>query len=455
VNAPVAAKVFDAQAVLARAARAPRYTSYPTANHFCAAVGPGPYGDWLAALPEEASLSLYLHVPFCAEMCWYCACTTKATKRYAPIAAYLDTLDAEMERVAARLPAFHQVRHLHLGGGSPDILTPEDMLRLGERLHSRFRIAPDAEFAIEIDPRLMTQAKAASLCAIGVNRISVGVQDFDETVQAAIGRRQSFEDTQAAVAMFRARGMASINLDLVYGLPHQTLDTVMATLDRALCLAPDRIALFGYAHLPERAANQRLIDARALPDLAARYTLSGALSRALTDAGFVALGVDHFARPTDKLARAPLKRNFQGYTTDDADALIGLGTSAISRLPQGYAQNAAGARDYAERIAKGGLATVRGAVLTADDRVRAAAISGLMCDFRFDGRALTEGFGDAAAGVIAIAEDLLARDDEGLLARTNDGFRLTDAGRPFVRIVCAAFDAHLRPEAARRHAPSV
>ena len=456
MNAPVSARAFDAQAVLARAARAPRYTSYPTANHFSAAVGPELYDTWLAALPEEASLSLYMHVPFCDQMCWYCACTTKATKRYTPIAAYLDTLEAEMARIAEKLPAFHRVRHIHLGGGSPDILSPEDMLRLGERLHTLFRIDPDAEFAIEIDPRLMTEAKADSLAAIGVNRISVGVQDFDVSVQAAIGRMQSFEETRAAVAMFRARGITSINLDLVYGLPHQTLETVMATLDRALELSPDRIALFGYAHLPQRAANQRLIDEAALPDLNARYGLSCALSRALTEAGFMALGVDHFAKATDKLAKAPLKRNFQGYTTDDADALIGMGASSISRLPQGFAQNATGARDYAERIAAGGLATVRGAALTADDRVRATAISALMCDFTFDGQALTDGFGEAAADVIAIAEQLLAQDQDGLLERTDEGFRLTDAGRPFVRIVCAAFDAYLSPDpAARRHASAI
>ena len=276
------------------------------------------------------------------------------------------------------------------------------------------------------------------------------------SVQAAIGRLQSFEETQAAVAMFRARGITSINLDLVYGLPHQTLDTVMATLDRALELSPDRIALFGYAHLPQRAANQRLIDEAALPDLNARYALSVALSRALTEAGYVALGVDHFAKATDKLAKAPLKRNFQGYTTDDADALIGMGASSISRLPQGFAQNATGARDYAERIANGGLATVRGAVLTADDRVRASTISALMCDFTFDGQALTDGFGEAAADVIAIAEQLLAQDQDGLLERTDEGFRLTEAGRPFVRIICAAFDAYLSPDpAARRHAPAI
>ncbi len=443
MNAPL----MDPAAVLRRAERLPRYTSYPTANHFTPAVTAEDYAAWLALLPPGAALSLYLHVPFCDSMCWYCACSTKATKRYAPISAYLERLEVEIARVAAQVPKDHTVRHLHWGGGSPDILSAADIRRLGAALTAAFRLAPDAEFAIEVDPRLMTGEKAESLVGIGVNRISVGVQDFDPQVQRAIGRMQSFEVTRDAIGMFRARGVRSINMDLVYGLPHQTEATLMQTLEQVLELMPDRIALFGYAHLPQRAHNQRLIDEATLPGPLARYAMSQGLARALKAAGYAQRGIDHFAREDDALATAPLNRNFQGYTTDAVEHLIGLGASAIGKLPQGYVQNAVAAGAYMEAIDRGELATARGFALTDDDRLRAFVIERLMCDFAVSLDAVRSAFGDRAAAQIGReVAAVLAEDPDGLVERTPDGLQMTERGRPFVRSICARFDAYLSPE---------
>jgi len=453
MNAPL----MDPAAVLRRAERLPRYTSYPTANHFTPEVTAEDYAAWLGLLPVDAALSLYLHVPFCDSLCWYCACSTKATKRYAPIGAYLERLEAEIALVAARVPAGHTVRHLHWGGGSPDILSAADIRRLGATLATAFHLAPDAEFAIEVDPRLMTAEKAESLVAVGVNRISVGVQDFDPRVQQAIGRMQSFEVTRDAIGMFRERGVRSINMDLVYGLPHQTEATLIQTLERALDLMPDRIALFGYAHLPQRAHNQRLIDEAALPGPLARYAMSQKLAQALKQSGYAQRGIDHFARAEDALATEPLNRNFQGYTTDGVEHLIGLGASAIGKLPQGYVQNAVGAREYMEAVDRGDLATARGFALTDDDRLHAFVIERLMCDFTLSADTVRETFGARAADhVRAEIEAVLAEDPDGLVERTVDGLQMSERGRPFVRSVCARFDAYLNPEpGVVRHAMAV
>ncbi len=436
------------------AAALPRYTSYPSANHFSAAVGPGDYRRWLGELADGTALSLYLHIPFCESLCWYCACSTKATPQYAPVERYLGALDVEMATVASLLPRKHTVRHIHWGGGSPDILKPEDIHHLGASLRRRFRLDKGAEFAVEVDPRLMTAEKANALADIGVNRISVGVQDFDPAVQAAIGRMQDYEVTKGAVDMFRDRGVRSVNLDLVYGLPHQTERTLRTTIDRVLSLAPDRIAVFGYAHLPQRVANQKLIDEGALPGAVERFAMARLLAGLLERAGYVALGLDHFARPDDALAGGSLNRNFQGYTTDRADTLIGLGASSIGRLPQGYVQNAVAAHDYEARVAEG-LATARGWVLTDDDRARAFAIERLMCDFELSLTEVAYRFGEAGRAVREVAAAIMHEDDDGFVELRTDRLRLTPRGRPFVRNVCARFDAYLNPQGGAKHSLSV
>jgi oxygen-independent coproporphyrinogen III oxidase len=437
--------VVDEALVKRYAAPLPRYTSYPTANHFSESVGPADYKSWLSGIDDDAALSLYVHVPFCESLCWYCACSTKATRRYAPVKQYLEAIDAEMQAVSRIIPRRHRVTHLHWGGGSPDILAAEDMRKLRHLLDDRFQIPVGSEFAVEIDPRLMTAEKADSLAEIGVNRISIGIQDFDPVVQKAIGREQSYKITKQALDLFSARGIASVNVDLVYGLPHQTERSLERTIAQVLALSPDRIAVFGYAHLPRRAHNQKMIDATALPGPGARYSMARRLAQMIERAGYKPRGLDHFAKPGDSLATQQLNRNFQGYTTDNSEILIGLGASAIGQFPQGYVQNAVAASDYMRRVQRDGLATARGWTLTADDRLRGFVIERLMCDFDFSSRALLDRFGAKASLLLPEADAIVAEDVDKFVERTTDGFRLTPRGRPFVRNVCARFDAYLNP----------
>ncbi len=441
------------------AAPVPRYTSYPTANHFKAVVGPGEQSRWLAGVGESAKVSLYVHIPFCHTLCWYCACTTKMTRRPEPVRRYLVALEQEIDRVAEQLAhgksRGHKITHMHWGGGSPSLLDPDSIRRLGAALRTRFDLAEDMEFAVEVDPREITAEQVAAFAEIGVNRVSLGVQDFNQKVQDAINRQQSFELTRDIIEQFRARGVASVNIDLVYGLPHQTVDSVKETIAQVLQLEPDRIAIFGYAHLPSRVTHQRLIDESALPGIDERFAQSNALAHAVTHHGYRAVGLDHFARASDTMASRPVTRNFQGYTTDAADVLIGLGASAISSFPEGYAQNAVAVGDYERRIAQGGSGTARGLVLSEDDKVRAKVIERLMCDFTFSARDLLATFGEAARPVVEEAADIADLERDGIVTRTADGFELTRLGLPLVRTVCARFDSWLGGHAMRRHALAV
>ncbi len=421
----------------------PRYTSYPTAPHFSAAIGHADYASWLSALPRGSRLSLYAHIPYCHTLCWYCGCNTKAVRSHAPIAAYLEPLLAEIGNVADRVPADHQVSHIHWGGGSPNILEPDDILRLAGAMRSRFRIAADAEIAVEIDPRGLCDERAEAFAAAGVNRVSIGVQDFNPAVQAAINRTQTFETTRDAVERLRARGIEALNVDLVYGLPHQTGDSVAETLRQVLALRPERIAIFGYAHLPARLKHQRMIADDTLPGAIERFDQSNRLAELLLQEGFVRVGLDHFALPSDPLASQPVSRNFQGYTTDAAETLLGFGASAIGRLPQGYVQNAVPVADYARMIKEHGLATARGVALTDDDRIRGFVIERLMCDLQLPAAELARRFGAAAAPLLEEAEALVNADTDRLVERTADGFRVTDRGRPFVRTIASRFDSYL------------
>lgn len=432
----------------------PRYTSYPTAPHFSADVGAATYRAWLAELKLGTRLSLYSHIPFCDELCWYCGCCTKAVRRYEPVSEYLPSLYAEMEHVAQLLPAEHVVMHNHWGGGSPNILSAEDILKLADLQKRLFHWADDAEFAVEVDPRGLDEDRVAAFARAGVNRVSIGIQDFDPKVQAAINRKQSFEQTQRAVEAFRAHGIHSLNVDLVYGLPYQARSSLQSTLDRVLELRPTRIAAFGYAHLPERLKHQRLIATASLPDSVERFGQASRLARVLTRAGYVRIGLDHFALPDDPLAQGHLARNFQGYTTDAADALIGFGASAIGRLPQGYAQNHPATAEYARRISEDGLATARGIALTDNDRMRAFVIERLMCDLTFPAQELRQRFGAQSEEILQEAQALLEADQDQLVESDGEAFRVTDRGRPFVRSIAACFDSYLDNSAAR-HAPGV
>lgn len=432
----------------------PRYTSYPTAPHFSASVQPGDYASWLKALKPGSNLSLYFHFPFCHQLCWYCGCNTKAVQRYAPVEPYVMAMLHEIETVSALVPPDHSVTHIHWGGGSPNVLEPNDIARVGAAIKSAFKIASGAEFAVEIDPRRLDDEQVTAFVDAGVNRVSLGVQDFEEQVQAAINRIQSFDDTKRVIDMFRAHGVGSVNIDLVYGLPHQTRQSVQSTIEKVISLAPDRIAIFGYAHIPSRLKHQRLIDEKALPGINERYGQSRRLARILASAGYRAIGLDHYAKPDDSLAAAEIHRNFQGYTTDTSDALLGFGASSIGQLPQGYVQNAVAAGAYQALVAGDGLATVRGIKLSVDDRVRAAVIERLMCDFDFSREDLRARFGRAAEDVIVEAEALVEADQDGLVKATAGGFVVTEFGKPFVRTICSVFDAYLGQSEAR-HALAV
>ena len=431
----------------------PRYTSYPTAPHVHAGVDQATYFTWLGMLPEDTSLSLYIHIPYCDRLCWFCGCHTKQVARYEPITAYLVPLFAEIEAVAARLAGKGRVVSVHLGGGSPSMLRPEDTLALGAVLRRHFSFAPDAEISIEIDPNDMDEARYDALAAFGVTRVSLGVQDFDPRVQAAINRIQTFEQTREVVEGMRRRGVGSVNLDVLYGLPFQTLKTIENTIDQALSLAPDRLALFGYAHVPWLKTHQRMIDEAALPDVHGRFAQATRAAEMVMASGYQQIGIDHFAKPGDSLAQAAtagrLHRNFQGYTTDAASALLGFGASAIGQLPQGYVQNTVPTGDYQRQVAAGGLAVARGVTVTEDDRARAFVIERLMCDFAVSTDELSHRFGVVATPIVAEMSVVAAEDPDGLTEFADGTLRMTARGRPFVRSIAARFDAHLAANAAR------
>ncbi len=431
----------------------PRYTSYPTAPHFRPEIDGARYRAWLGALDGAGPLSLYLHIPFCRSLCWFCGCATRVVNHYGPVDLYLDWLLEEIERVAEATGARRRVSHIHLGGGTPTMLSARDLACLVEALRHHFEVAADAEFGVEIDPRLLSDEQAVTLGRLGVSRASLGVQDFTPEVQKAINRIQPYGVTARAVERLRESGVASINLDLVYGLPHQTVASMAATVERALALAPDRLAVFGYAHVPWMKKHQRLIPEAALPDAATRMAQAEAAASVLASRGYVAIGLDHFARPEDPLARAmaagTLARNFQGYTTDRAGALIGLGASAIGTLPAGYVQNAPDIRAYGEAIAAGRFATQRGIALDDGDRLRRAVIQSLMCRYEAPLAALCRAHGFAPEALDAECAALAPMIADGIAVLESGVLRVSGAGRPLVRAVCAAFDSYLAAGEAR------
>lgn len=431
----------------------PRYTSYPTAPHFHDGIAHESYREWVAALPATASLSLYLHVPFCDTLCWFCGCHTKITRQYAPIAAYLDALAKEIEFVGGLAPKGPRVRHIHWGGGSPTILEPHDIVRLCGAIRAAFSVDADAEFAVEVDPRGMDDARIDALVQGGLTRVSIGVQDFDPKVQAAINRLQSFDETRRVVEAFRARGVASFNIDAMYGLPGQGEAQLGATLDAVLRLRPDRIALFGYAHVPWMKRHQSMIREADLPGPVERYHQSSFAAERLLEAGYEQIGIDHFARSEDALAKArrdnSLRRNFQGYTVDSADALLGFGASAIGRLPQGYVQNEAAIARYERLIQMQGSAATKGVAFSDEDRLRGYVIEKLMCDFSFSTKDLGGAPRADVSALTALARQAVAMDDDGFLEAREDGFVVTPQGRPFVRNIAAQFDAYLATQRGR------
>jgi oxygen-independent coproporphyrinogen-3 oxidase len=423
---------------------APRYTSYPPATSFGPAVDAAVVRGWMAQLRPGMRLSLYLHIPFCERLCWFCACRTQGTRTRAPVDAYLRTLEQEIRLVAGALPAGLVLDRVHLGGGTPTILAPDQIDALAAALAMSFG-QPASEFSVEIDPTCVDADRIAALGRAGMTRASIGIQDFHPAVQQAIGRNQSPEQTRGAVDLLRRAGVAGINADLVYGLPHQTPESFDGTLDAVIALAPDRVALFGYAHVPWMARRQQMIPAASLPGPEARGRLIGAATDRLAAAGYQAIGIDHFAKASDGLAMAAaegrLRRNFQGYTDDGCDVLIGLGASAISRFPQGFAQNAAATANYQTCIRDGSLAVSRGFAFSLEDRLRGRAIEMLMCDFRIDLLRLAREFGSFAMALLPLCRAARAA-FPGQVELTEGAFSILPDARPLVRLIAMRFDAY-------------
>lgn len=436
--------------------RAPRYTSYPTAIQFSAAVNAETHRGWLGQLSPDQAVSLYAHIPFCARLCWYCGCHTRATTRTEPVAEYVDRLVDELALLEAATPGRLRVRDIHLGGGTPNMLSRDDLNRLFQAIRHVFRVSPGATVAAELDPAVLTRDWVQAAAFHGLSRASVGVQDLSPRVQAAVNRIEPFEVIERAVGWLREAGVLSVNLDLMYGLPRQTVADVNNTLDAVLTLKPERLALFGYAHVPWMKANQQLIRDSELPGPAERLDQSEAASERLRREGYVRIGLDHYALPDDELARAlaeqRLHRNFQGYTTDANAVLLGVGASSISRLPQGFVQNQGLERNWRDAVLRGELPTARGVALTDDDRFRGEIIERLMCDLAVDVDAVrarhvqTIGAGpdltDAFTRLRPFVED-------GLAVVEGAKLTVTESGRPLVRSMAAVFDAYLDPEAGR------
>lgn len=427
----------------------PRYTSYPTAPHFSTDFNARLYSDWLGGLPIEDPISLYLHVPFCRALCWYCGCNMKLATREAPIAQYAKTLTEEIALVAAHLPARMKISHLHWGGGTPTALRPDDLARAMEVIGQHFTITADAELAIESDPRTLTPEMIRRIGGEGFTRASFGVQEFDPKVQKAINRVQPPDMVRASVDGLRTAGVTGINFDLIYGLPHQSVDTLLKTIDLCLEMQPNRIALFGYAHVPWMAKKQRLIDEAALPDATARLAQSQMAASALADAGYVAIGMDHFARPEDPMAIAAktgkLRRNFQGYTTDQAETMLGLGATSIGRTPSGYVQNLSETGAWARSVTAGELPVGKGLAFQGEDVLRGRVIEQLMCNGRVD---LQREAARAGASADWYADQLRRIDQfetDGLITREGGVITVTLKGAPVLRVIASLFDSYLTP----------
>ena len=427
--------------------RLPRYTSYPTTPHFSKSVGPSTYAAWLTTVPSHSTASLYLHVPFCRAMCWYCGCHTSVAKQDDIIESYTSAMREEIDLVSRQLCHRLRVRHVHFGGGTPTILKSAAFIQLVTLLRRSFDIGREAEIAVEIDPRTLDKAMIAALKLAGVNRASIGVQSFDPVVQRAINRVQSFAQTAAATAALRNIGVRGINFDLIYGLPHQTVASCLDTVLRSAEMQPERFSIFGYAHVPGFKSHQRRIEEAALPKGAERYRQFEAMAAALCDMGYRRIGLDHFCRPEDTMSvaqsRGTLRRNFQGYTTDTSDVLLGFGASAIGRLGQGYVQNEVGTRAYAQALASGSLATVRGHTLTNDDRMRGEIIERIMCDFGADIGHICERYRQMPDRFLASSarlKDLIA---SGVATLRGSNLRVVGDARFLVRSVAATFDHHL------------
>ena len=428
----------------------PRYTSYPSAPAFRESFGPAEHAALLAASARRgAPLSLYVHVPFCATRCLFCGCNVVVSRDRGWGERYLPLLEREMELAAGELDAGHrQVVQVHWGGGTPTFLPPRDLTGLMASIRRHFRLASGCEISVEVDPREASPGHLDALAEAGVNRLSLGVQDLDPTVQRAIRRVQTAGQTRGIVEGARGRGIAGINVDLIYGLPYQTVPGFLATVREVLEMSPDRLAIYNFAFLPTRLRHQRALDPASLPGAEEKLSLLEEAIREITAAGYVFIGMDHFARPDDALAQAlrdgTLTRNFQGYSTQGGTDLAGFGVSSISAARGGYAQNVRTIPEYRAAIEAGKLATERGLELTAEDRLRRDVILGLMCRFALDKGEIEERHGvDFDLHFASELWSLEPLADDGLVDLLPGRIEVTPRGRFLVRNVAMAFDAYL------------
>jgi oxygen-independent coproporphyrinogen-3 oxidase len=437
----------------------PRYTSYPTADRFVEAYGEGNLRHRLesrVSLGKHEPLSLYLHLPFCDTVCYYCGCNKVVTRDHGRSAKYINYLGREMALAAAVLggPRASGYSQLHWGGGTPTFLSGDEMQALLELIDAQFARTPDAELSLEVDPRRVEAGRIARLGALGFNRLSVGVQDFDARVQQAVHRIQSLEETRRVIDEARASGFRSVNLDLIYGLPLQTLDSFDATLEKVLDIAPERVALYSYAHLPALFKPQRRIQAAELPSPETKLQILTLAIGRLTRAGYLYIGMDHFAKPGDELAvaqsRGRLQRNFQGYSTQAGNDLLGFGVSAIGSVGTSYYQNAKDLEAYYASLDEGRLPVWRGIELTADDLVRRAVIHSLICNFRLSLEAVEQSWLiDFRRYFADEMQDLQRLAADGLVELQPEWIVVTPKGRLLVRTVCMVFDRYLRAQQRR------
>ncbi|WP_420969642.1 oxygen-independent coproporphyrinogen III oxidase [Bradyrhizobium sp. B120] len=427
-------------------ARLPWYTIYPTVPDFSATVGAKACETWLRGLPPDEPVSLYLHIPFCRAICSYCGFPTSLARSERPIRDFLAVLREEIRLVAEQAPHALPVSDVHFGGGTPTTIAPADFLALMEVLRHCFAFSKSATVAIEIDPRAFTAEMAETLGAAGASRASIGVQSFDPLVQRAVNRLQSEAQTASTVESLRQHGISRINFDLLFGLPHQTVQSCVNSARTALAMQPDRLAVFGYAHVPSYMKRQRRIDEAALPDNVARAEQAAAVADTLVSAGYLQIGLDHFALPNDELTLAQkagqLRRNSLGYSADTCKAVIGFGPSAIGRLRDGYVQNETTTASYSQHIRAGRLPIAKGCCLTAEDRLRAAIIERLMCDLQADVPAICAAHGFDPIAVLDSADRLGMLAEDGIVDIEEGFIRVRQEHRFVIRAVAAAFDTH-------------
>ncbi len=450
---------MDAQLIPFATQDVPRYTSYPTAVQFDADFPALTADQWLSRLPDDATLSVYVHIPFCRQLCWYCGCHTTVPNSYERAARYVAFLLRDIRRSAALFQGSRgRVTHLHFGGGTPTYLDDFHIADIVEAIDTGFGLAPGGEMALESDPRTLTRERARALAGMGFNRISFGVQDFATPVQMKINRLQTYGLVAAATDFLREAGFTLVNFDLMYGLPGQTVESVIGTARQAAGLKPERISVFGYAHVPWFKKHQRMISEADLPGVQARYAQATAIAGELNALGYASIGLDHFALEQDDLTRAArngtMRRNFQGYTTDVSDALLAFGASAIGQFPDGFVQSARDSLEWSQHIERGDSPVMRGLVITPEDRMRSEVIERLMCQLSVDPSEVAARHGFEPSAFADLDERLAPLLDAGIAEMSGTRVVVPARHRLFLRTVAAAFDTHF-VMAPNRHAKAV